>query len=72
METRQPNQLNRTRRDFMTTAKSVGILGAIAMLIGKGTSVAPSAVTPELADDVSDSGYRETEHIRKYYDSTRF
>jgi hypothetical protein len=72
METRQPNQLNRARRDFMTTAKSVGILGAIAVLIGKGTTVAPPPVTTKLAGDLPDSGYRETEHIRKYYDSTRF
>jgi hypothetical protein len=72
METSRFDRMNRARREFLAAAKGVGVLGAIALLAGKGTAVDGAAVMADTMDESPDSGYRETEHIRKYYRSTRY
>jgi nitrous oxide reductase len=53
------------RRDFL---KAAGIAGGAAGLAVALTSKSTAAAAP---DDRKGSGYRETEHIRKYYESAR-
>jgi hypothetical protein len=56
-----------TRRRFLF---ALGVGGAGAAAAAASPSIAaPAAVTPTAA--VASSGYRETEHIRDYYDSAR-
>ena len=55
------------RRDFL---KAAGIAGGAAGLAAVAlTSKSTQAAVPE---DRKGSGYRETEHIRKYYESARY
>jgi hypothetical protein len=54
------------RRKFLMTA-GLGSAGAAALAIG-GRKAAKVAAAP--AQDEA-SGYRETEHIRKYYKTTK-
>lgn len=60
------------RRGFLQTAGTVGLLGAALSLLSRGGSVA-TAEPPAPADDgtAAESGYHETEHIRKYYAKLR-
>jgi hypothetical protein len=55
------------RRKFLMAA-GLGSAGAVAAVVaGKGTAQAPQQ-TASKADEAS--GYRVTEHIRKYYKTT--
>lgn len=53
-----------SRRDFLKLATVAAPAAAAAAATGTGTA---EAAAPE-----SGSGYRKTEHVRKYLDSARF
>jgi len=54
------------RRDFL---KAAGIAGGAAGLAAALTTKSAKAAAPEAGKS---SGYRETEHVRKYYESARY
>ncbi|MBP2313183.1 formate dehydrogenase [Azospirillum soli] len=55
------------RRDlFRAAGLGVGALGAVAVGIGAGTEEA------QAADNTATQGYRETDHVRKVYEVSRF
>lgn len=54
------------RRDFL---KAAGIAGGAAGLAAATLTSKSQAAAP---DGRKGSGYRETEHIRKYYESARY
>jgi len=60
------NPANLARRDFLQAAKGAGMLSALAVLLGKGAAVEMAMAEAAPLDAISE-GYRETEHIRKYY-----
>ena len=53
------------RRDFLKIASLGTVLGGAALAAGG------NAQASEVADETG-SGYRETPHVKTYYDSTRF
>lgn len=53
------------RRDFLKLASLGTVLGGAALATGGGAQAAESV-------DESGEGYRETAHVKTYYDSTRF
>lgn len=53
------------RRDFLKLASLGTVLGGAALATG-GTAQASETV------DETGSGYRETAHVKTYYESTRF
>jgi hypothetical protein len=57
-----------SRRDFIKTAGlGVGVAAvASGVLSASGAEASPLVLTEET------SGYRETEHVRKYYESAQF
>jgi nitrous oxide reductase len=57
----------KSRRDFL---KAAGVTGGVASVAAVAlTSKSVTAAAPESGKT---SGYRETEHVKKYYESTRF
>lgn len=54
------------RRGFLKFA-SLGTLAGGAALVGGATTETAEAATPH-----DGKGYRETEHVRTYYESARF
>ena len=58
------------RRGFLRAATGAGVLGTLAAA-GVGTAQAAETPTPE-APGPRQSGYPETEHIRKYYATARY
>lgn len=72
MTRRNFKKIDLARRGFLHAAGGAGALGAIAVLMGKDLTVktAPSVAAAEAAPD--GGGYRETEHIRKYYRCARY
>lgn len=54
------------RRDLLKVAGLGGVAGAAALATKVGKAEAASA------EDVKGSGYRETEHVRTYYDLAKF
>ena len=66
----EPTQLSRatdpSRRRFLF-ALGAGGAGAAAVKAG----AMPVVVTPETAPSDQDAAYRETEHVRDYYRTTR-
>ena len=56
---------SRPRRDFL---KAAGVAGGAAGLAALASKSAQAAVP----DSGKSSGYRETEHVKKYYESARF
>lgn len=56
------------RRNFMIGA-GLGSIGAAAALVSSGT-LKPAAETAAAVTS-DEQGYRETEHIRRYYGTTR-
>lgn len=61
--------LDNRRRNFLIGA-GVGTVGAAAALIG-GTAAAPPQDAAGAAAQPDAKGYRETEHVRRYYGTTR-
>ncbi len=54
------------RRDFLKTAGLAGGAAAVAAV-----AVTPKSAKSAVPEGRKSSGYRETEHIRKYYESAR-
>ena len=57
------------RRDFFKMAGLGAGAAGVAAVVVKTTG---AAAGERLADRPSKSGYRETEHVKKYYDLARF
>jgi len=56
------------RRDlFRVAGMGVGALGAVAVGVAAGTEPAEAATTT-----ATSQGYRETDHVRKVYELSRF
>jgi len=70
-KTDQPIPTLPARRGFLQTAGTAGLLGAALSLLSRAAPV--SAAPPPTMDDATShpDGYRETEHIRKYYAKLR-
>jgi|GEM_PF-1090374 len=66
--------VNPDRRQFLDTAKGVGLLGAALALLGRSavTDAVPAPAIKQASDAARAGGYHETEHIRKYYASARY
>lgn len=65
---------NSLRRRFLRLASWSPVLG-VAMLAGRKPAVtlpAAAAAPAAPAEDETSRGYRETEHIRKFYRSARY
>lgn len=62
------------RRDlFRAAGLGVGALGVGALgAAAAGLPAAPAEAAPNAADDRTAQRYRETEHVRKAYESSRF
>lgn len=56
------------RRKFLIGA-SLGSVGAAAALVGAGVVKPAAEAAP--APELESKGYRETEHVRRYYGTTR-
>lgn len=65
MKTRTEKQ-RVARRDLLKIAGLGGVAGAAAIASSSGKAEAASA------KDVKGSGYRETEHVRTYYELAKF
>ncbi len=55
------------RRDFLRAAGLGSVAGAAAVATGIGSA---EAATPELVD--GGPGYRETAHVKQYYELAKF
>jgi len=64
METKKQDVGQSGRRDFL----KLSALGAAAA----GTVIASGSATADEAKSVSGSGYRETEHVKTFYETARF
>ena len=54
------------RRDFLKLASLGAVAGGVAMAAGQTSAEADEAVSDTSA------GYRETEHVKKYYELAKF
>lgn len=54
------------RRDFLKLASLGTVAGGAALVLGEDAEAATAAA------DVPGAGYRETAHVRAYYDLARF
>jgi len=57
----------KSRREFL---KGAGVTGAVAGVASVAMSGKPAQA--KLADDGKSAGYRETEHVKTYYELARF
>ena len=64
METKKQDVGQTGRRDFL----KLSALGAAAA----GTVIASGSATADEVKSVSGSGYRETEHVKTFYETARF
>jgi hypothetical protein len=64
METKKQDVGQTGRRDFL----KLSALGAAAA----GTVIASNSATADEVKTVSGSGYRETEHVKTFYETARF
>ena len=59
--------INTSRRDLLKGLTTTAVAGAV---VAGTTKVATSSETVEISkEDVKKTGYRETQHIRDYYDT---
>jgi hypothetical protein len=65
MKTRKEKQ-RVARRDLLKFAGLGGVAGAAALTATAGNNEAAAA------EDVKSGGYRETQHVRTYYDLAKF
>ncbi len=73
MDKHESGQVNIARRRFLNAARGAGALGAVAVLLGRSVTVQAAPPSPAATQDgQTGGGYRETEHIRKYYRSARY
>jgi hypothetical protein len=70
MEQHKTEQPDPSRRSFLRAAGGAGALGALAVAAGGAAEAAP-VPAPE-AEAPGAKGYRETEHILKYYRTARY
>ncbi|MGZ8301681.1 MAG: formate dehydrogenase [Telluria sp.] len=70
MEQKQPDSADQSRRAFLKTARSMGAVSALAFAAG-GAQAAETKPDPAQAAPEA-KGYRETEHILKYYRTARY
>ncbi|EHJ9989294.1 twin-arginine translocation signal domain-containing protein [Vibrio parahaemolyticus] len=62
-------EINTSRRDLLKGFTTAAVAGAGAVVAGT-TKVAVASETVEPSEkDVKKKGYRETQHIRDYYDT---
>lgn len=68
----KPNQreIRGDRRAFFRTVAGLGVAAGTGALIMRGGLAQASAPEPSAAPP-NKAGYRETEHIRKYYETAR-
>ena len=64
--TSEPERKKAKRRDFLKLVGLGGVAGAAALAAGGTPETATAEVKPE------GSGYHETPHVRKYYDTAKF
>ena len=55
-----------SRRNFLAAVSTAGVAGAAAVVAGKPQGMPKKAVAP-----TSGKGYQLTEHVRKYYETTK-
>lgn len=68
METKNKDKTSLGRRGFLAVlGLGAGAAGAVALTGGTGEAKAESK-----SDDRRVAGYRETEHVRRFYESARF
>jgi len=60
------DQAKAGRRDFLKLAGIGAVTGGVALATGQETAKADDKASPTAA------GYRETEHVKAYYDLARF
>lgn len=72
MAQHESGKLDGSRRSFLGAAGGLGALGALAVMFGKGAASVPLPLPAALPPDSLARGYRETEHVRKYYRSARY
>jgi len=59
--------INTSRRDLLKGLTTTAVAGAV---VAGTTKVATASETVEISkEDVKKTGYRETQHIRDYYDT---
>ncbi|MCG9640421.1 twin-arginine translocation signal domain-containing protein [Vibrio sp. Isolate34] len=59
--------INTSRRDLLKGLTTAAVTGAV---VAGTTKVATASETVEISkEDVKKTGYRETQHIRDYYDT---
>ena len=66
-DTEQPDE---ARRSFLRAARGAGALGVLAAAAASGAAAA--APLPPPPSEPGPKGYRETEHIQKYYRTARY
>ncbi|WP_394143971.1 twin-arginine translocation signal domain-containing protein [Vibrio atypicus] len=59
-------EINTSRRDLLKGLTTAAVAGAV---IAGTTKIASASETVVLEKDVKKTGYRETEHIRDYYET---
>lgn len=64
--TAKPKRNVAKRRDFLKLVGLGGVAGAAALATGGKPQAAEAEATPE------GPGYRESPHVRKYYDTAKF
>ena len=72
MENSEFKAVRLTRRKFLLAATNAGMLGAAVLVARRGMTIEVPAAAPAAADPPAGGGYRETEHIRKYYRCARY
>ncbi|MFW2372059.1 MAG: twin-arginine translocation signal domain-containing protein [Gammaproteobacteria bacterium] len=58
----------KSRREFL---KGAAVAGGAVIVAATGKSVMAAEAEDGLNQDQAEKGYRETRHVRDYYDSTR-
>ncbi|MDA0147568.1 MULTISPECIES: twin-arginine translocation signal domain-containing protein [Vibrio] len=60
------NEINSSRRDLLKGLTTAAVAGAVVA----GTKAASASETVDIKQEsVKKTGYRETQHVRDYYDS---
>ena len=67
---KSPRSTDTRRRGFLL-ALGVGGAGAAALAARKLSGVAPNANTTPEGDAVKGAGYQTTDHVKRYYETTK-